>query len=390
MNIFNNTQEQIKGENDEPPLPPVKDFNDWHWQVRNSITSLEELSKYITLTDEEKIDSPLLKLRITPYYARLLSTAAIRKCVVPTTQELNVSPCEAADSLAEERDRKTPNIIHRYPDRILFLVTNLCTSNCRYCTRSRLIDNPKHSVSHEWKESFEYIRNHPEVRDVLISGGDPLMLSDQSLDYLLKNLYAIPTVEIVRIGTKIPIVLPMRITDGLISVLEKYSPLYINIHATHPAEITPEATQALLALSRRGHAVLGSQTVCLAGINDSAEVLGELFKSLLRISVKPLYLYNMDLVPGSSHFRVPISKILEIMRELIGKISGLSIPHFVCDLPGGGGKTPLVPNYIEKIEGNEYYFKNWNNKSYRFIDQPYSPVKLPGGGETKRCYYPAN
>ena len=281
MNNPTTTQEQMKeGQDDDPPL--VTDWNNWHWQTKNSITTVEELSKYIVLTDEEKVNHPLLKLRITPYYAQLLNNPAIRKCVVPTIHELTALPCEQADSLAEEQDRKTEHIIWRYPDRVLFLTTNVCASNCRYCTRGRMVDNKEDIISRNWEPSFEYIRAHPEIRDVLLSGGDPLMLDDDTLDYLLKSLYDIPTVEMVRIGTKVPVVLPMRITKGLIKILEKYSPLYISIHATHPAEITQEVAQAFLALSRRGHAVLGSQTVCLAGINDSAEVLGELFKKLLR------------------------------------------------------------------------------------------------------------
>jgi len=349
---------------DEPPLVAA-DTNDWKWQVRHSITTLNGLSKYITLTDDEK-KSGALPIKITPYYAQLLNVSAIRKCVVPTIAELTVQPCEQADSLAEEKDRKTENIIHRYPDRVLFLTTNVCASNCRYCTRARIVANSEKITTYNWDESFEYIRKHPEIRDVLLSGGDPLMLSDQSLDYLLKNLYAIPTVEMVRIGTKVPMVLPMRITDGLINVLEIYSPLYINIHATHPAEITPEAAQACLALSRRGHALLGSQTVCLAGINDSAEILGTLFKSLLRISVRPYYLYAGDLVPGTSHFRVPIPKILEIMDGLRGFISGLAIPHCVIDGPGGKGKTPITPQYFVGKFDKEYIFRNYKGEKFAY------------------------
>jgi len=351
---------------DDPPLvkneTPVE-WNDWHWQIKNSITTLDELQKIITLTEDEK-ESGHLPLRITPYYARLLDNPAIRKCVVPTKQELIINPCEEADSLAEERDRKTQHVIHRYPDRVLFLVTNMCASNCRYCTRSRLVENSEHAVSHAWEESFEYIRNHPEIRDVLISGGDPLLLSDSLLDYLLQRLYEIPTVEIVRIGTKVPVVLPMRVTEGLISVLSKYDPLYINIHFTHPSEITPETAGACKALARRGHAILGSQTVCLSGINDSASILGDLFKGLLKINIRPYYCYCADLVPGSSHFRVPLEKVLNIIDGLRGHVSGLSVPHFVIDGPGGKGKTPILPDYFIGKNENESLFRNYRGEKF--------------------------
>jgi lysine 2,3-aminomutase len=364
MNHTEISTPQTKEESPDGEPPLVQEWNDWHWQIKNSITTLEELEKYIILTEEEKM-SGALPLRITPYYARLLSTAAIRKCVVPTTQELNVSPCETADSLAEEQDRKTPNVIHRYPDRVLFLVTNMCASNCRYCTRSRLIDNPKHSVSHEWEESFEYIRSHPEVRDVLISGGDPLLLSDELLHELLEGLHSIPTVEIIRIGTKVPVVLPQRITAKLCGVLSMYEPLYVNIHFTHPDEITEETKQACRMLRNAG-AVLGSQTVCLSGINDSVEVLGELFKKLLKIGVRPYYAYACDLVPGSSHFRVPLEKLLDIIEGLRGFISGLAIPHVVIDGPGGKGKTPVLPDYFIGKNKKEYLFKNYCGEKFTY------------------------
>jgi lysine 2,3-aminomutase len=344
----------------EPPL--VKDWNDWHWQVKNSITTLEELEKYITLTDIEK-QSGSLPLRITPYYARLLSNPSIRKCVVPTANELMISPCENVDSLAEERDRKTANIIHRYPDRVLFLVTNICASNCRYCTRSRLVENTAHTISRDWEDSFDYIRNHPEVRDVLISGGDPLLLSDEILHQLLERLHSIPTVEIIRIGTKVPVVLPQRITAKLCSILSLYEPLYINIHFTHPEEITTEVKQACRMLRNAG-AVLGSQTVCLSEVNDSPEILGDLFKKLLTIGVRPYYLYAADLVPGSGHFRVPMEKLIGIIDRLRGYISGLAIPHVVIDGPDGRGKTPILPEYFIGKNEENYLFRNYKGQKF--------------------------
>jgi lysine 2,3-aminomutase len=362
------TQNQMKEDSSpegEPPLVTNENWNDWEWQIRNSITTLDGLSKYISLTDIEK-QSGSLPLRITPYYAQLLSNPAIRKCVVPTVQELEVSSYEAADSLAEERDRKTEHIIHRYPDRVLFLVTNICASNCRYCTRSRLIDDSSHAVSHNWGPSFEYIRNHPEIRDVLISGGDPLLLSDEKITELLENLYAIPHVEIVRIGTKVPVVLPMRITQRLLGILSRFSPLYISIHFTHPAELTPETSNSCVELRTRGFCVLGSQTVCLSGVNDSRAILGDLFKGLLKIGVKPYYCYACDLVPGSSHFRVPLPKLLEIIEGLRGWISGYAIPHFVIDGLGGKGKTPILPEYFVGSNDREYLYKNYKGEKFTY------------------------
>lgn len=348
---------------DEPPL--VKDWNDWTWQIKNSITTLEELEKYITLTDIEK-QSGSLPLRITPYYARLLSNPEIRKCVVPTAKELEIFSCETADSLSEERDRKTEHIIHRYPDRVLFLTTNICASNCRYCTRSRLVENSDHSISHSWGESLEYIKNHSEIRDVLLSGGDPLLLNDSQLTYLLEKLYEIKHVEMVRIGTKVPVVLPQRITKRLVNILSRYSPLYISIHFTHPAELTVETKQACRMLTHEAHAFLGSQTVCLNGVNNSPEVLGTLFKQLLTVGVKPYYCYAPDLVPGTSHFRVPMEKLLEIIDGLRGWISGYSIPHFVIDGPDGKGKTPILPDYFIGKNDNEYLFRNYKGEKFTY------------------------
>jgi lysine 2,3-aminomutase len=347
----------------EPPL--VKDWNDWTWQIKNSITSLEELSKYITLTDEER-QSGNLPLRITPYYARLLSNPAIRKCIVPTARELEISLCEQEDSLAEERDRKTEHIIHRYLDRVLFLTTNICASNCRYCTRSRLVENSDHSISHSWGESLEYIKNHSEIRDVLLSGGDPLLLNDSQLTYLLEKLYEIKHVEMVRIGTKVPVVLPQRITKRLADILSRYSPLYISIHFTHPAELTVETRQACRMLTHEGHAFLGSQTVCLNGVNDNPEVLGMLFKQLLTVGVKPYYCYACDLVPGSSHFRVPMGRMLGIIDNLRGWISGYAIPHFVIDGPDGRGKTPILPDYFIGQTAENYLFRNYKGEKFTY------------------------
>lgn len=367
VNISSQQQEESPDQG-EPPLrwgTNEKDWNDWRWQVRNSITSLEELGKYITLTEEEK-QSGSLPLRITPYYSTLLNIPEIRKCIVPTSSELLIQDCEMVDPLAEERDRKTEHIIHRYPDRVLFLTTNLCASNCRYCTRSRIIENSSSTISKNWQPSFDYIKSHPEVRDVLLSGGDPLMLDDEILKYLLTKLYEIPTVEMVRIGSKIPIVLPQRITDNLLKVLSQFYPLYMSIHATFPSELTPEARQVCVALARQGHLLLGSQTVVLRGINDSGAILGDLFKKLLQIGIRPLYAYAVDLVPGSSHFRVPIPKILEIIEELRGWISGYAIPHFIVDGVGGKGKTPILPQYFLGEKDGQYLFRNYKGDKFTY------------------------
>jgi lysine 2,3-aminomutase len=358
------------------PGSTLTDWNNWQWQVRNSFTSLDHLSSFLGLSDQEsnsKAYGKNLPVRITPYYASLLdpddASQPLRRTVVPVALELNISPGEVEDPLSETHDSPVPLIVHRYPDRVLFLVTNFCSAFCRYCTRTHLVSKQDkvHSSQAEWDKAIDYIREHTEVRDVLLSGGDPLTLSDSRIEYLLSKLHAIPHVEIIRIGTKVPVVMPQRITRDLVGMLKKYHPLFLSIHFTHPDEITPEVMDACNRLADAG-IPLGSQTVLLKGINDDAEVFKKLTHELLKIRVKPYYLYQCDPIPGSAHFRTPLESGLDIIRNLRGFTSGYAIPHFVIDAPGGGGKIPLLPDYVLGREGNDLILRNYEGKTYRFPD----------------------
>ena len=358
------------------PGSGVSDWNNWQWQVRNSFTSLDRLNSFLGLSGQESNSRAYgknLPVRITPYYASLLdpddAAQPLRRTVVPVALELNISPGEVEDPLSETHDSPVPLIVHRYPDRVLFLVTNFCSAFCRYCTRTHMVSKQDkvHSSQTEWDKAIEYIREHTEVRDVLLSGGDPLTLSDSRIEYLLSRLHEIPHVEIIRIGTKVPVVMPQRITRDLVNMLKKYHPLFLSIHFTHPDEITPEVKDACNRLADAG-IPLGSQTVLLKGINDAASVFKKLTHELLKIRVKPYYLYQCDPIPGSAHFRTPLESGLEIIRNLRGFTSGYAIPHFVIDAPGGGGKIPLLPDYVVGREGDDLIIRNYEGKTYRFPD----------------------
>lgn len=358
----------------EKNFPSASDaeWNDWHWQLRNSYTDFDQLSGFLQLSDNEiklSAGTRRLPLRITPYYAGLLSTNnpghALRKTMVPVIDEFIISPVEKADPLGEKSHSPVANLVHRYPDRVLFLVTGFCAAYCRYCTRSHLVSKKEkcHSSQAEWDKALNYIRTHNEIRDVLISGGDPLTLPDWRLEYLLSNLRAIPHVEIIRIGTKVPVVLPQRITRLMVSMLRRYHPLFMSIHFTHPDEVTPETEFACNRLADAG-IPLGSQTVLLQGINDDVEIIKKLTHLLLKMRVRPYYLYQCDPIPGSGHFRTPVSKGLEIIQGLRGFTSGYAIPHFVIDAPGGGGKIPLLPDYVVEKSNEGYLLVNYENRTF--------------------------
>ncbi|MEI7981288.1 MAG: KamA family radical SAM protein [Bacteroidota bacterium] len=358
------------------PEATIKEWNSWHWQIRNSARSIEQLSRYIRLSDNEvKPDGPnsqSLPLRISPYYISLLDRddpeQALRKSVVPVFDEFLVHQGEASDPLSEEHDSPVPNVVHRYPDRVLFLVTGFCSTYCRYCTRTRMVAKDKcHIGVKAWEAGLNYIEQHHEVRDVLISGGDPLTMPDLHVEYLLSRLRSIPHVEIIRIGTKVPVVLPQRITRPLVNMLKKYHPLFISIHFTHADEITPEVTEACEKLVNAG-IPLGSQTVLLKGINDDVLVMKKLMHALLKIRVRPYYLYQCDPVFGSGHFRTTIEKGLEIIRGLRGHTSGYAVPTYVVDAPGGGGKIPLLPDYFVGHEDGYVLLKNYEDKIFRYPD----------------------
>ncbi|QEN08337.1 KamA family radical SAM protein [Oceanispirochaeta crateris] len=358
------------------PQASEKQWNSWRWQIQNSYTQFNKLSEVIDVKNIDDLaflsKSRKLPLRITPYYASLLdkqgSDSPIAKTVVPSKLELIVSEGEESDPLHEDSMCPVPNLVHRYPDRTLLLSTGFCSVYCRYCTRSHMVlKDKKHFGTKAWSDSIDYIRNNPEVRDVIISGGDPLTINDKHLELLVSSIRAIPHVEIIRIGTKVPIVLPQRITKNLVKMLKKYHPLYLSIHVTHPDEITPEVAEAVTRLADAG-IVLGSQTVLLKGVNDSVEVMKELMLKLLKIRIRPYYIYQCDPIPGSSHFRTPVSKGLEIIQGLRGFISGYAIPHYVIDAPGGGGKIPLLPEYYQGREGDYVLIKNFEGKQYKYYD----------------------
>ena len=360
------------------PDATVSEWNDWRWQSRNRIRTLEQIERAFALSDDERTaawrHNGSLPLGITPYYASLMSfddpSDALRRTHVPVGNEFIRSPGEADDPLGEDHDAAVPGLVHRYPDRVLFLSTGFCSTYCRYCTRSRMVGDPggEYDFSRsQWETAFEYIQAHTEIRDVLISGGDPLTLSDDRLDYLLSRLRAIPHVEFIRIGTKVPVVMPMRITKSLVRILRKYHPLWMSIHFTHPDELTPEVMESCTRLADAG-IPLGSQTVLLKGINDDVEIMKRLMHGLLRIRVKPYYLYQCDPITGSSHFRTPVEKGIEIIEGLRGHTTGYAVPTYVIDAPGGGGKIPLLPDYIAGRDGDDLLLRNFEGNTYRYRD----------------------
>jgi lysine 2,3-aminomutase len=314
-----------------------------------------------------------LPVAITPYYASLIDrenpSQPIRRTVVPVTGEYFTSPGESEDPLGEEHDSPVPGLVHRYPDRVLFLVTDFCSTYCRYCTRSRIVGGGKGSPVNaaQWEKAMDYIERTPAVRDVLLSGGDPLTLSDEVLEWLISRVRKIPHVELLRIGTKVPVVLPQRITPALVRMLRKYHPLWMSIHFTHPDELTPETNQACERLADGG-IPLGSQTVLLTGINDDVETMKRLAHGLLKARVKPYYLYQCDPILGSSHFRTPVEKGLEIIRGLRGYTTGYAVPHYVIDAPGGGGKIPLLPEYLIGRSGDDLLIRNYEGKVFCYPD----------------------
>ena len=339
-------------------------WNDWKWQLSNSIRTIAKLKKFLNIVGEEVTDGLNLPLRITPYYLSLIyNNPELRKTMIPSVNELKESFGEKIDPLCETEDSPVHGLVHRYPDRVLILATDFCASNCRYCTRSRIIENGTENV--DYNEIINYIKAHSEIRDVILSGGDPLTLSNQVIEYLLKGLREIPHVEIIRIGTKVPFVLPQRITDDLVNILKKYHPLFMSIHSTHPCEITDESKKAIIKLADAG-IVLGSQTVLLKGVNNSSETLKKLFHELLKIRVRPYYLYQVDPIIGSYHFKTTIKEGLDIIQSLRGFTSGYAIPQYVIDAPGGGGKIPILPNSIVSVDDEFIYLKNFEDKIFKY------------------------
>ncbi len=357
------------------PRTTLSEWQDWRWQFRNRIKDVSTLGQIIWLSDEERQAminrEGKLPVSITPYYASIIDridvSHPLRRTVVPITGERNRSEGETDDPLSEDKDSPVPGIIHRYPDRVLFMVTSRCSTYCRYCTRSRIVSSGgEHSFGPaQWDGALKYISDNPAIRDVLLSGGDPLTYADGRLEGLLSRLRKIPHVEIIRIGTKVPVVMPYRITSEFARMLKRYHPLWMSLHITHPEELTPEMRQACIRLADAG-IPLGSQTVLLAGINDNIDIMKRLVQGLLQIRVRPYYLYQCDPIPGSSHFRTPVSKGLEIIEGLRGHTTGYAVPTYVIDAPGGGGKIPLLPDYALGKHGKDLHLRNYQGKFFRY------------------------
>ena len=350
-------------------FPEVTDqqWNDWHWQVKNRIETVDELKKYIKLTaeEEEGIRESLktLRMAITPYYLTLIDPenphCPIRKQAIPTVEELKRSPADLEDPLHEDSDSPVPGLTHRYPDRVLFLITDMCSMYCRHCTRRRFAG--QHDCATPEKQiddCIDYIARTPQVRDVLLSGGDALLVSDEKLEYIISRLRANPHVQIIRIGSRTPVVLPQRITPELVNMLKKYHPIWLNTHFNHPNEVTPESKQACARLADAG-IPLGNQSVLLRGVNDCTHIMKKLVHELVKMRVRPHYIYICDLSLGIGHFRTPVSKGIEIIENLRGHTSGYAVPTFVVDAPGGGGKIPVMPNYVISQAPNRVVLRNY-------------------------------
>jgi len=367
---------------------PESDWKKWTWQLRNRITTIEQLEEHLELSPEERAGclfaNKKLALAITPYFFNLIDredpNCPIRKQVIPRGDEMTVGAEEMLDPVGEDSTSPVKGIVHRYPDRVLFLVTDLCAAYCRYCTRSRLVSNAQDYNFHpEFEEGLKYIEEHPEIRDVLLSGGDPLLLSDSKLDYLLGRLRQIEHIEFIRIGSRIPVFMPQRITTELCDVFKKHGPIWMSIHVNHPLEATQELKDACERLSFAG-VPLGNQSVLLKDVNDDVEVMKALVHRLLRMRVRPYYIYQCDLITGSAHLRANVCKGIEIMKQLRGHTTGYAVPQFVIDAPNGGGKVPINPQYITKIDDEAIHFKNFEGKLYR-----YPLVTYPAIEDDCRC-----
>lgn len=380
-------------------IPLFKDvteeqWNDWRWQWQSRIEDVETLAKVIPLSEEAiaGVNKALERVRmaITPYYASLIDpedeNCPVRLQAVPRGFEVEVRPWEAVDPLDEEADSPVEGLVHRYPDRVLFLVTEQCSMYCRHCTRRRVVGVTDSVASKERMEkAIRYIRDHKEVRDVLVSGGDPLTLSDDRIEWILRQLREIPHVEILRIGSRIPVVMPQRITEDLAKMLAKYHPLYVNTHFNHPKEITPESSRACAILADHG-IPLGNQSVLLRGVNNCPQVMMDLVRGLVRIRVKPYYIYQCDLTWGLDHFRTTISEGLEIMEFLRGHTTGFAVPTYVVDAPGGGGKIPLNPQYILTMGEGTVVVRNYEGVIATYHEPKYDPSEKYGeGGICKIC-----
>ncbi len=348
--------------NEFPAWANVDDeqWNDWKWQFKNRVATPVQLNATFPLSPAEHEaaarSTEMFRLGITPHYATLIDPhderCPIRLQAIPRLEELSIADCETTDSLDEDSHSPTPGLVHRYPDRVLLLVTHECPLYCRYCTRRRIVGDQGGNDPAQLSDALDYIRRTPAIRDVLISGGEPLGLTDQRIEEIVARIRQIPHVEIIRIGTRTPVVMPQRITPELVSMLRRYHPLWVNTHFNHPLELTPPATRQAMERLIDAGIPTGNQTVLLRGVNDCATVMRSLLHALVRLRCRPYYLYSCDMAVGLSHFRVPLEAGLEIMESLWGHTSGFAIPTFVADLPGGGGKVPLLPDYRVASNGD--------------------------------------
>lgn len=348
----------------------ISQWKDWRWQIAHSIRSLENMEQLLgmQLSDDErkKLEITIEKfpISVTPYYLSLIDTENLEndpvfRQALPSPLEMVMGKSDMTDPLQEDKDSPAPCVTHRYPDRVLFLVSGVCSMYCRHCTRKRRVgDTDQIPSNEEMREGIEYIRRTPQIRDVLLSGGDPLILSDERLDWILGELRSIDHVEVIRIGTRMPVVLPYRITDDLVEMISKHHPVWINTHFNHPREVTTSAREALAKMADAG-IPLGNQSVLLAGVNDCPRIMKALLHKLVINRVRPYYLYQCDLSEGLSHFRTPVGKGIEILESLIGHTSGFCVPTYVIDAPGGGGKIPVMPNYLISWSTNKVVLRNY-------------------------------
>ncbi len=364
------------------------DWNSWAWQLRNRVTTLRQLEEHLVLSEEERagvlLSGNKLALAITPHFFNLIDpvdpNCPIRRQVVPRVEETWDNPEEMADPCGEDSHMPVPGLVHRYPDRVLFLVTDRCASYCRYCTRSRVVSGVGEQELHtEFDAAIRYLQEHTEVRDVLLSGGDALLLSDKKLESLLSRLRAIPHIEFLRIGSRVPIFLPQRITPELCQMLAKYHPLWVSVHVNHPRELTTEVKAALELMANHG-IPLGNQSVLLRGVNDDPAVYKVLVHKLLQCRVRPYYLYQCDLIKGSSHLRTSVEKGLAIIESLRGHTTGYAVPQFVIDAPGGGGKVPLNPEYMLHRDDGVTILRNYENKVYAYPEPSADPLRFEIAG----------
>lgn len=357
---------------DLTPANPL--WQDWKWQFSHRITTAEGLEKVLSLSEQEKEDiGKCLKdfrMAITPYYASLIDPndpqCPIRRQCVPSIEETRISENDMEDPLGEDKDSPVAHIVHRYPDRVLFLVTLKCSMYCRHCTRKRLVGEEDRIITEKsMQKAFDYIAKNTQIRDVLISGGDPLVMSTQRLEHIISGLRKIEHVEIIRIGTRVPVVMPMRITAELTDMLKKYQPIWINTHFNHPKEVTPDSQRACAAIVDAG-IPLGNQSVLLKGVNDNSQTMKALLLKLVKMRVRPYYLYQCDLSRGIGHFRTNVDTGVKIMHDLTGSISGYAVPKYVIDAPGGGGKIPIGYNYVISKDDKEVVLENYKGEKYTY------------------------